>query len=214
MRAGIDACKVGVSENHVAAAVHDAQIMAGSEYTGLPQFITSGPRSAVAHATWYRQEITRDSTAFLELSGCVNRYHAALMRNVYMGDPPEKMLKGTEVMATALQKTMDFIKPGVTAHDAHQFMARTIEDSDLGVKMEHRSAYSIGVAFAPDWGEGHIISMTEGEHRSLQAGMTFHMIPAVFIPGLSAVGVSETIHVTENGCESLTDGLERKLFVK
>ena len=214
MRAGIDACKVGASENDVAAAVYDAQIKAGSEYCGLPQFITSGPRSAVAHTTWYRQEIERDGMVFLELSGCVNRYHAALMRNVYMGDPPENMLKGTEVMATALQKTMDFIKPGVTAHDAHQFMARTIDDSDLGVTLEHRSAYSIGVAFAPDWGEGYIISLQEGEHRPLQAGMTFHIVPAVFLPGLATVGVSETIHVTENGCESLTDGLERKLFVK
>jgi Xaa-Pro aminopeptidase len=42
--------------------------------------------------------------------------------------------------------------------------------------------------------------------------MTFHLIPLVFIPGLSSVGVSETILVTDTGCESLTPNIERKLF--
>jgi Xaa-Pro aminopeptidase len=44
--------------------------------------------------------------------------------------------------------------------------------------------------------------------------MTFHVIPSVFIPGLTAVGVTETILVTETGCESLTPNIERKLFSK
>ena len=43
--------------------------------------------------------------------------------------------------------------------------------------------------------------------------MTFHLIPQVFIPGLSGVGVSETIHVTADGCESLTPNIDRRLFV-
>ena len=40
----------------------------------------------------------------------------------------------------------------------------------MGVELTHRAAYSIGIAFAPDWGEGHIISMNEGEYRELKAG--------------------------------------------
>ncbi len=54
--------------------------------------------------------------------------------------------------------------------------------------------------------------MTEGEQRELRAGMTFHVIPSVFIPGVSAVGMSETVLVTETGCEPITQGVERKLF--
>ena len=42
LRAGIEACKVGVTENDVAAEIHRAQIKAGSEYTGLPIFIRTG----------------------------------------------------------------------------------------------------------------------------------------------------------------------------
>ena len=214
VKRGIEVCRVGANENEVAAAIHDAQIKAGSEYTGLPLFITSGARSALGHATWYRQQMKAGDSVFMEIPGCVNRYHAALMRGVYLGDPPEAMVKATEAMVTALEETINFIKPGVTAHEADQFCRRTIAEADLGLAMNHRAAYSIGIGFAPDWGEGHIISMKEGEHRPLQSGMTFHLIPLVFIPGLTSVGVSETIHVTQTGCESLTGNVERKLFVK
>ena len=212
--AGIEACHVGASENEVAAAVHHAHISAGSEYTALPLFVASGPRSALGHATWYRGEIKSGDTVFLEIPGCINRYHAALMRNVYLGDPPEQMVKATEAMAAALRETIAFIKPGITAHDAHEFCRRIIAEADLGVTLDHRAAYSIGIGFAPDWGEGQIISIKEGERRLLQAGMTFHLIPLVFIPGLTSVAVSETVLVTETGCESLMGNVEPKLFVR
>ena len=213
-RAAIEASKPGVDENEIAAAVHTAQINAGSEYTGLPIFVTTGDRSDLCHATWYRGKVNANQMVYTEIPGCINRYHAATMRNIYVGDPPKKMIKATQVMADALDETIKFIKPGVTAHDAHMFCKKMVDDAGLGAPFNHRAAYSIGIGFAPDWGEGHIISMKEGEHRELQAGMTFHLIPFLHLPGLTTIGVSETIHITENGCESLTPNLERKLFVK
>ena len=212
MAAGIEACAAGATENEVAAAVHDAQIRAGSEYTGLPPFITSGSRSALGHATWYRRAIEPGDTVFLEIPGCVNRYHAAMMRNVFLGQPPERVLEATEVMVEALESTIRFIRPGVAAHDAHHLCRRAIEDAGMGLSFNHRAAYSIGIGFAPDWGEGQIISINDGERRPLQAGMTFHLIPLVYIPGLASVAVSETILVTESGCEALTTGIDRRLF--
>ncbi|MFQ5873271.1 MAG: M24 family metallopeptidase, partial [Dehalococcoidia bacterium] len=105
LSAGIEACRVGANENEVAAAIHDAQIKAGSEYTGLPIFMTAGARSFLGHVTWYRAKLKAGDTVFMEIPGCINRYHSALMRNVYLGDPPDKMVKATEVMVEALEET-------------------------------------------------------------------------------------------------------------
>jgi Xaa-Pro dipeptidase len=52
-----------------------------------------------------------------------------------------------------------------------------------------------------------------GETRPLQPGMVFHFLPAVFEYGQYGVGLSETVLITENGHEILTD-VDRKLFVK
>ena len=103
----------------------------------------------------------------------------------------------------------------MTAHDAHEVCSRAIAQADLGVTLDHRTAYSIGIAFPPDWGEGEIISMWKGEDRPLQAGMTFHLLAgATKVPDVGMFICTDTILVTEEGCETLTDGVERKLYVK
>ena len=219
IRAGIDACRVGVTENDVAAEIHRAQIIAGSEYTGLPIFIRTGARDAMTHATWYRNTLESGDSVTIEMPGCINRYHAAMYRQIYLGEPPELLLRAREAGKEILQKAKDAIRPGVPAGEIHKLVQDNLLEATGPASIRNsRTAYSIGIAFAPDWGEGHILSMTDGEKRPLQAGMTFHLLAGhVSLQGMEKVKravLSDTILVTENGCETLTGGVEHKLFVK
>ena len=76
-------------------------------------------------------------------------------------------------------------------------------DVDSPGEHGHRVAYSIGINFPPDWGEGQIMSLQAGEERVLRPGMTFHVIPALFVPGVGATICTETVVVTGDGVESL-----------
>ena len=219
LRAGIEACAVGVTENDVAAEIHRAQIKAGSEYTGLPIFIRAGDRDSMTHSTWYRNVLQPGESVTIEMPGCINRYHAATYQQIYLGDPPELLRRAREIGAKVMAETKSAIRPGVPAGEIHRLVQDSLEEAmGAGSKRNSRVAYSIGIAFAPDWGEGHIISMTEGETRPLQEGMTFHLLAGhVTLQGLDGVKRavnSDTILVTEDGCETLTDGLEHKLWVK
>ncbi|MDP6108359.1 MAG: aminopeptidase P family protein, partial [Candidatus Brocadiia bacterium] len=69
----------------------------------------------------------------------------------------------------------------------------------------HRTGYSIGIGFPPGWGEGHVMDIKPDDKRPLRVGMVFHTVPMVLLPGLGAVGVSETWAVTRGGVEVLTD---------
>ncbi len=214
LEAGIEAVRVGATENDVAAAVHAAQILAGSEYTGLPIFVNNGTRSRMTHATWYREQLEPGQTVFFEIPGCFHRYHAAIVRPVFLGDPPPQMLRTAETVIEALKTAKSHIKPGVKAGDVYEAVQRTLFEG-LGVRKENRTGYSMGIAFPPDWGEGHILSFHRGEQRPLQAGMTFHLVNGVRVPGLGhKVSCTDTILVTEDGCETLTDRLERKLYAR
>ena len=48
-----------------------------------------------------------------------------------------------------------------------------------------RAGYSIGIAFAPDWGEGGILSLYTGVTTELRPGMTFHIPLALRVFGRS-----------------------------
>lgn len=219
LRAGIDSCAVGVTENDVAAEIHRAQIQAGSEYTGLPIFIRTGARDAQIHATWARHALQAGDSVTFEMPGCINRYHAAMYGQVYLGDPPKVLMDAMEIGKGIMREAVDAIRPGVAAGDIHALVQKRLEEAMGPASLRSsRTAYSIGIAFAPDWGEGHILSMTQGERRPLEAGMTFHLLAGhVVLEGLEQIKrscCSDTVLVTEHGCEILTPGVEHKVYVR
>jgi Xaa-Pro dipeptidase len=213
MRAGIEATRVGVTENDIAAAIHDAMIRAGGEYPAISPFVASGPRCWIGHATWEGRRVEGDETVFLEIGGCVQRYHTAMMRNVYLGEPTRAMREAETLIQEAVEGCMAAMKPGVPAGEIDAISRRIFARNSFGAVQTTRTGYSIGIAFAPDWGEGHILSLQPGEARPLQENMTFHLIPWIQIPGKAGIGLSETVRVTPAGGVSFFS-FERRLFVK
>ena len=213
MRAGIDAVAVGVSENDIAAEIYNAMLRAGSEWPAMAPFVASGWRGAVGHATWERRMIEAQDYVFLEVAGNVHRYHTAMMRTVTVGHKPRPIADAEKVCLDAMQATMEAIKPGVPASDIDLIARKIIAEGAPDSEQAARTAYSIGIGFPPDWGEGHILSMVQGHDRPLEANMTFHLIPWVQVPGYGGVGLTETIVVTKNGCRSLFDFERRVVHV-
>ncbi|WP_427965267.1 M24 family metallopeptidase [Altererythrobacter sp.] len=209
MRAGIEASVPGANEDEIAASIYDAMLRAGSEWPAMAPFIATGWRGAVGHMTWEHRQVEQQDYVFLEVAGCYNRYHTAMMRTISIGETPQAIRDGEQVCLEAMQATMEAIKPGVPASDI-DVIARDII-AKAPVEQAARTAYSIGIGFPPDWGEGHILSMMRGHDRPLEKNMTFHLIPWVQVPGHGGVGITETIVVTEDGCRSLFD-FEKKVF--
>ncbi|MAU01081.1 MAG: peptidase M24 [Anaerolineaceae bacterium] len=212
MKAGIDAVAAGVTEGDVAAEIHYAMIKAGSEWPSIQPFIASGERGAIGHATWTDRVVQTGEPVFLEVSGCLKRYHAPMMRTVFVGEPDDSLWEAEKLVQEAMDACLQTIKPGVTSHAVDAAGRAVIAGSRLGAQQGSRTGYSVGIGLPPDWGEGHILSLVQNETRALQPNMTFHLIPWAQIPGKGGIGFSETVRVTENGCEIITN-LERKLFV-
>ena len=208
MKAGIKAVIEGASELEVAAAVHSELDMAGSEYTGLPAFITSGERSHLVHATWSPKQIDYGDLVFMEIPGSVNRYHAAQSRSVFVGEQTQKLIEANRVATEALETAKISMKQGVAASSVFKAGSSVINDADIGYKQGRRIAYGIGTAFPPGWDEGDIFSINIDESRPLLPGMCFHLITTMRVPGLGAIGCSDTVLVTDEGVETLTNQIK------
>ena len=87
-------------------------------------------------------------------------------------------------------------------------------DNNTGGYLITRIGYSIGIAFAPSWDEGYMLSLKQGSADVLRKNMTIHLIPWMWaIDGNKTAGISDTIRITEDGCESFFT-LDRKFVVK
>jgi Xaa-Pro dipeptidase len=203
MNAGLAAVRVGASENDLVAAMMQAAIAAGSEYMGMEPLVSVGPRTGVPHGTWRRRKIEAGEPAFLEMAACHDRYHAALMRSAWIGEPPKEAVDMMKVCQEALQVSLDAVRPGEACEVPHIACQKVIDRAGYTDNFRKRLGYSVGISFAPDWGEGAIISLNAGVKTELQPGMTFHLPPALRIYGRFTVGVSETIVVTDTGYRAL-----------
>ncbi len=204
MQAGLDAIAPGVTENEIAGEISRAMFAAGGEYPAVMPYVTSGPRSMIGHATWEGREVQPGEHVFLEVGGCLRRYHAAIMRTACTGGQSDSMKKAESVMIAALDELYELARPGVTISDVDLLIRNVINDNDVGAYLITRAGYSIGIAFPPSWDEGYILSIKQGDPTVLQPGMTFHIIPWMWaVDGDKTCGISDTIVITEDGCESL-----------
>jgi Xaa-Pro dipeptidase len=107
-----------------------------------------------------------------------------------------------DVAIGMLEAAMSAIRPGVTSEQVNQAVGRVAEKH--GVLVRKRCGYSMGLNFAPDWGEGAFLELADADQTVLKSGMVFHLPEAVRRPGEPLVATSETVLVTETGCEPLT----------
>jgi Xaa-Pro dipeptidase len=199
MRAGLAATRPGASENDVASAIMAASIKAGGEYVGMEPFVTSGPRSGIPHTTWRRRRIQPGDVTVLETSACYNRYHVASFRSVACGKVPQLALDMYKVCAEGLEVAIDKLRVGNTCADVHNAVQAIIDRNGFTAGYRKRTGYSIGISFAPDWGEGNILSLFRGVDVPLEPGMVFHVPITLREYNKWTVAVSETVMVTEKG---------------
>jgi Xaa-Pro dipeptidase len=204
MRAGLAVTRAGASENDIAAAIMGASIKAGGEYVGMEPFVTSGPRSGVPHTTWRRRRIEPGDVTVLETAACYNRYHVALFRTVAIGKIPQIAHDMYKVCAEGLEAAIDKLRPGNTCADVHNAVQAVIDRNGYTAGYRKRTGYSMGISFAPDWGEGNILSLFRGVDVALEPGMVFHVPITLREYNKFTVAVSETVMVTDKAARTFS----------
>jgi Xaa-Pro dipeptidase len=204
MTAAAAAAVPGASERDVAAAAFGGLIASGSEYFGMEPFVASGPRAGTIHASWTDRVIGRDEAVLLEMSATVGRYNAPLMHTVWTGTLTGEPAAMATACADARDAALAHVKPGGSPAAAHAACKAAIAEAGLAHTYRKRSGYSVGIAFAPDWGEGHLLSLGENEQRLFAPGMVVHVVPTLRVKDSAGIGLSATVLITETGHEVLT----------
>lgn len=202
MRAGIDAAGVAVPERAVASAVHGAMYRAGGQQPGFAPLIRPLRMLDQEHVSWGDRELVEGSGLFLELSGCVDRYHAPLSRTIYIGHIEPAAEEAHARALAGLAAARAALRPGVLTGTVYAAWQRAV-GAPGAAALRHHCGYLVGIGFPPSWvGGGEVLGIRPDGQTPVAAGMTFHLMSWVTQP----VGhvVSDTALVTEHGAELLT----------
>ena len=206
MRAAMEVLREGVTEAEVAAAVYQAGVLGGCEYTGLPHHIMSGHRYDVCHANWSPKRIVKGELVLLELYGCVERYHATQMRTFSIGKPSAEAEETARLVVRAQDEALRALRPGASSLLVDRLVRTPIRT--IRPDYYNRSGYSTGIGFPPRTAEWETLDFNEQSDWTVREGMAFHMLALA-----KGFGISETMIVTKNGGERATPENPRQLIV-
>lgn len=205
MQAALEVARPGVNEQVVAARVHEAMILAGGEYPGFAPFIRPSPRLAQEHTTWRNRTLRAGEALFIELAGCVSRYHAPLGRFAYLGRAAPGAREIEAVCLEAFDQVVARIGSGVTGAEAYASWQRCIDGAGFSHYRRHHCGYLVGLGFPPSWtGGSHVVGLRDDSTLILQPGMVFHLLSWLIGSGRGDYFISNTAMLTDQGCEVLT----------
>ena len=200
-----DNVQPGVRQCDLAAGIYSTVIGGTAEFGGdapaLSALILAGEAAATAHPMWTDAVFEAGQTVAFELGGCRKRYNAGLARTVHLGKLPAKVSATAGAVEEGLDRVLDTMRAGVQAGDVHAAWQRVLDRH--GLEKNSRIGYSIGVAYAPDWGE-HTISLRADETTLIPENAVIHVMLGMWMDGWG-MELSETVHVTAEGCHCLTD---------
>ena len=205
--AAIAAIADGVREAEVAAACCAAMIRAGGDPPGFGPFIRPAARIGEEHATWGDGRFRAGEPVFLELSGCVGRYHAPLGRLVRIGDLGEADAAMAETASRAFDAAVAALRPGARARDVYAAWQGVVDAAGLSHYRRHHCGYLVGAGVPPSWTGGNAVTgLRHDSDLRIESGMTFHVLSWLIGTGRGDAFVSDTVLVAEGEAEVLTVG--------
>jgi Xaa-Pro dipeptidase len=130
--------------------------------------------------------------------GKVDGYHAENERTLIV-DPVDTFK--SNVFATVLEtreRLLEMVRPGIEFCDLYIEGAKIIEEGGLGIYLPGRMGHGIGLS------AHEFPSITRDNSMKLSAGMVFTIEPGLMSERWGGVRHSDTVLVTEEGCEILT----------
>jgi len=204
MTAAIASAKVGVSEREMAAEICSAMIRAGSDLPG-PGVMSSGERAYHLHGGYSDRVLAHGDIVQIETTPNVRHYHARFMRPIRVGQASDEDYRIVERLIAIQDAAMAEVRPGVAASLPDALYRDGVMTAGLRDTYTNKTFYSVGLLLAPSGGEP--LEAAPGCDWHFAPGMTFHTY--VLARGF---GMSETIAITEDGYERLTQ-YPRQLFI-
>lgn len=215
IRAGIKVAGVGVNVREVAAEVMRSLVLGGSEHPGFVPLVREAQFLLHEHETWRDHVLAPGDGLFMELSGCVHRYHGPLTRLVHVGHAPAGAEEMSRTTLAAMDAVTEALRPGTTAGKVYATWQAVIDDAlGHGDYRRHHCGYSVGIGFPPSWvGGSQVIGLRPGSPVEIREGMVFHVLSWVIGQPPGDHVISDTLVVTADGGERLTSTRQTPIVI-
>jgi Xaa-Pro dipeptidase len=193
--AALSVARVGATEFEMACAFHNTTINEGA----MPVLgcMGAGPRTAMSNVQPSQNVMKAGDVIRFDVGGRYKHYRADIARNAVLGEPSKKLKTYHEAIRAGLLRAQEIIKPGVRCADVFEDVVATVRRAGLPHYKRHHVGHGIGL-------DGYDApNITPGSKEVFEAGMVICVETPYYEMGFAGLQVEDTLHITENGIESL-----------
>ncbi len=215
MRQAADLARIGVMATLEAAAPGRSQLAiesigtnaileAAAEQTpeatiNLLQFTTSGPETSLPHLITTTRRLTRPDLAIHSRQVSVDGERAELERTFAIGSMDAETRRVFDAAEEAQLAAIEAIRPGVPMREVDAAARRVIQAAGYGEAAIHRTGHGLGI-------EAHEAPYVRWDVEDpMEVGMVVSIEPGIYVPGLRGARHSDTVVVTADGHETITE---------
>lgn len=211
-QAGRDAIGEGVPEYEVALAVIAGGTRKAAEFLeGDPagrwtsptihnlQILQSGHDTCMVHRRSTTRRLEKGDPVYMCFCGIANfrNFRLGFDREYFVGAATDEQQRVYETAVAAQQAALAAIRPGVIAEDVNTAAEEVYQAGGFGAS--YRTGRGIG------WSYLEPPELKRGDRTKLRAGMTFAVDGGITVPGEFGGRIGDSIVVTDDGFEYLTD---------
>jgi Xaa-Pro dipeptidase len=196
-------------ERRASTEATDAMLAAlGADYRGQSQWYSGvwagyrgqvGRNAAIPHTLPGNIVFEAGDTLVTEATAPMWGYHSELERTMVLGAPSDEQKRMFEHMLALQDLAVGAIRPGVTCASVDEQVRAYYEQHGLWDNWRHHTGHCIGLRYH----EGPFLD--RGDATEIRPGMVFTVEPGLYAAGLGGFRHSDTIAVTRDGVEWLTD---------
>ncbi|MFH1923717.1 MAG: Xaa-Pro peptidase family protein [Planctomycetota bacterium] len=159
----------------------------------------AGPRSARPHSIPKLDDRLLEGPHVGLALTTFDGYAAECERTYFTARPAAEVCQAFDAMLEARRIAFGMVRPSVPCGDIDAAVKEFLAKEGYADKRLHRTGHGIGIAYHAEtpW-------LAEGSDEVLAAGMVASIEPGIYLPGIGGLRHSDTVLVTEDGYESLT----------
>jgi Xaa-Pro dipeptidase len=158
-----------------------------------------GEHSAYPHSMSIEREIRMGDIVITGASADVDGYHSELERNLFVGEPDERVRRLHNIALRMQDAAFEALKPGRPCSDADRAAYRVAKDNGVTDLLRHHSGHGMGL-------EGHERPFLDiGDQTLLRPGMVLSVEPGLYVPKLGGFRHSDTVVITDDGASWLNE---------
>jgi len=159
----------------------------------------SGENTALPHGLTENRRLQEGDVLVTGASANVGGYKSELERTMFVGEPTDDQRHYFELMLEAQTIGIEESGPGVDCSYVDQQVHDYLEEQGVLEYAQHHTGHNLGM-------EAHEREFIDrGSDEVMRPGHAYSIEPGIYVPGEAGYRHSDTILITEDGVEQITD---------